>query len=189
MKVKLNKKTVLIVGVACFLIALGILSAISFQKAEQRDQLQSQLNSSQTRLQVIKPQLSSEPAELQSQLDLVAQNLDQTRARLSEPVNSTNATAAIFEAARAFGLAVAVTTSSSTTNETMDGVPLSAFSMTTTVQGNLSRTVDFVAALNNLFRTSSIKSVQMTVADNTTPVNGDNTTSIIELVVYSYRGE
>ena len=195
MKLKISKKAGLIIGISAFLIATGVLGMAAFQKADEKSRLESQLTSSQARLQGIKLEsLSSQPAKLEGQLNQLMPELEQVKAKLSEPISSTNATAAVFDAARTNNLVVTGITSSSPFNESVQGVTLSSISITAKVEGKMSKMVDFIAELNRVLKTSVIKSVEITVpeinnADNITATIGDNTTANIELVIYTYRGE
>ncbi|MEK7353243.1 MAG: hypothetical protein AABZ77_01890, partial [Chloroflexota bacterium] len=190
-----NKKTGLVIGISIFVIALGILGMASFQKADEKSRLEKQFTSSQARLQGIKLEsLSSQPAELEKQLSDIIPELERVKAELSQPISSANATAAVFDVAKTHGLAVTEMTSSSSTNETVAGVTLSAISMTAKVEGKASEMVAFITALNSRLKTSVIKSVEITVpeissTDNSSARVGDNRTASIELVVYTYRGE
>ena len=195
MKLKLNKKTGLLIGLVVFVITLGVLGWISFQNLEEKTRLEKQLTTSQTRLQAIKLEpLSSQPADLENQLSQILPEYEAVKAKLSEPVNSTNASAAVFDVAKTYGLTVIEITSSSPTDEQVTGVTLSAISMTARVQGKASKMVSFITALNDFLKTSVFTSVEITVpeiiaADNTTISNGDNATANIKMVIYTYQGE
>jgi hypothetical protein len=82
------------------------------------------------------------------------------------------------------GLVVTGMTSTSPVNQKLEGVTLSTIQMTATVQGNADKLVNFIVALNNVLKTSTVKLVEITVPapvtrNSTTsgPVTGDNTTS------------
>ena len=187
MKLKLNKRVGLFIGIGIFVIVLSGLGMVSFQKFEEKNKLVQQLSTSQTRLQGIKLEsLSSQPAELEKQLNQVTPEFEAVKAKLSQPVSSTAAATALFDTAKSHGLVVTEMTSSSPTNESVAGVTLSAISITAKVEGNLSKIVDFIPALNKLLETSAVKSVDITVPERT---NGDNTSASILMVVYAYRGE
>lgn len=194
MKLKLNKKTGLFIGIGILIIVLGSLGMVSSQRLDEQSKLQKQLTTSQTRLQGIHLEsLSSQPAELDKQLSQIMPEFEQVKAKLSQPVSSTAAATALFDVAKTYGLVVTGMTSSSPTNESLEGVTLSAMSMTAKVEGNVSKLVSFIAALNSFLKTSVVKSVEITVpeiptGDNTTASSGDNATASIELVVYTYRG-
>ncbi len=195
MKLKLNKKTGLIIGAGAFLISIGFLGMMSFQKADEKSQLESQFTLTQTRLQGIRLEsLSAQPEELQNQLDLLSENLTQVKAKLSKPVNSTNTTSDIFDAAKANNLVVTKISTSSPLVEIVQGVLLSSISINAEIEGSVSNMNLFIADLNKSLKPSVIKSVEITVPEKTgsgiipAPA-GDNTTASIALVIYTYEGE
>ena len=186
MKLKLTKKTGLFIGIGIFVIVLGFLGMASSKKLEEKSKLEKQLNTAQTRLQGIRLEsLISQPAELEAQLNLVTPESEQVQARLSQPVSSTSAATALFDAAKTYGLVVTGMTSSSPKNDSLAGVTLSTMSMTVRVEGNVSKLVSFIGSLNSLLKTSVVKSVEIAVPEMTT---GNNTSANIELLVYTYRG-
>ena len=195
MKLKLNKKTGLIIGAGAFLISIGFLGMMSFQKADEKSQLESQFTLTQTRLQGIRLEsLSAQPEELQNQLDLLSENLTQVKAKLSKPVNSTNTTSDIFDAAKANNLVVTKISTSSPLVEIVQGVLLSSISINAEIEGSVSNMNLFIADLNKSLKPSVIKSVEITVPEKTGSgiipgPAGDNTTASIALVIYTYEGE
>ena len=186
LKFKLNKKTGIIIGIIIFVIVLGFQGMTISKKLEEQSKIEKQLNTAQTRLQGIHLEsLSSQPADLEKQLNQIMPEFEQVKAKLSQPVSSTAAATALFDVAKTYGLVVTAMTSSSPINESLAGVTLSAMSLTAKVEGNVSKLTSFIAALNNLLKTSAVKSVEITIPEMT---NGDNATASIELVVYTYRG-
>ena len=192
MKFRINKKVAIYLGIIVLVGAVAVLGTSGSQKLGEKDDLQKELSTAQSKLQSIKlDPLSGKPAELDKQITEISPEIEALRAKLTVPVNSTNATSGIFEVARTHNLAVEVSTSSSPQFENISGVPLSSISLTATVSGRLSRIIDFIAELNSTLKTSAITSVEMEVpviinADNTTATNGENTTAKIGLVVYTY---
>ena len=187
MKLTLNKRTWLITGLVIFVLALGALGMVGFQRFDEKSKLEKQLTKSQALLQGIRLEsLSSQPAELENQLRQITPEFEAVKAKLSQPISSTAAATALFGTANDHGMVVTEMTSSSPTDESVEGVTLSAMSMTAKVEGKVSKMVDFITALNKILKTSAVTSVEIAVPETT---NGDNATVSIELVVYTYRGE
>lgn len=184
---KLSKTIWIAIAAGIFVIALAALGMVSIRQVDEKNRLETQLTSSQSRLQTLQTEsISSQQTALEEQLNQTTPESEAVKAKLSQPVTSTAAATAIFDAAKANNLIVTGMTSSSPADEIVAGVTLSAISMTATVEGNVSKMVGFVTGLNRLLKTSAVKSVEITVPELT---NGDNTTASIELVVYTYRGE
>jgi uncharacterized small protein (DUF1192 family)/phosphohistidine swiveling domain-containing protein len=184
---KVSKKTWLVIGTGIFIIALAALGIVSFRQVHDKNQLNELLVSSQSVLQRNQfESLSSQQTELEERLSQITPEFEAVKAKLSQPVSSTAAASALFDVAKTYGLVVIEMTSSSPTNESVEGVTLSAMSVTAKVEGNMSKIGDFITALNNLLKTSAVKSVEITAPEMT---NGDNASASIQLVVYTYRGE
>ena len=195
MKLKINKKTGLIAGIVIFLAAAGYLGLTTIQKIDEKTNLQTQLTTSQNKLVGIKlDSLSAQPADLQTELAQLSDNLTNVKTLLSNPITSANATAVLFDAAAKHGLSVSMVTSSDPTNESIQGITLSGITIKAKVEGALPKLVDFVAELNRRLTPSVIKSVEISVptlsgSANMTASVTENTTANIEMVIYAYRGE
>ena len=187
MKLTLSKNVGLVIGAGIFIIAVAGLGMVGFQKLEEKNKLDKQLTSSQTQLQGIQLEsLSSQPAELERQLSQLTPEFEAVKANISQPVSSLAAAATLFDVAQNNGLVVIEMTSSSPTNQNLEGVTLSGMLMTAKVEGKVSKMVGFIKALNDLLKTGAVMSVDIAVPETT---NGDNATASIELILYNYRGE
>ena len=182
-----SKKTWLVIGTGVFIIALVAMGIISFRQVYEKNRLNKLLASSQSVLQRNQLEsMSSQQTDLEERLNRTTPEFEAVKAKLSQPVSSTTAAAALFDVTEAYGLVVTEMTSSSQTNGSVGGATLSAMSMTARVEGDVSKMADFIAALNNFLKTSAIKSVELTIPETT---NGDNASASIQLVIYTYRGE
>jgi uncharacterized protein YqgV (UPF0045/DUF77 family) len=179
---KFSKKTLILIVAGVFLIVAAVLAMRDFRQFDEKDKLTKQLAVSQARLHAIEiDELTARQTQLERQLRQVGPEIELVKAKFSQPVTSTAVATAIFEAADAFGLLVNRMASTSPADETVEGAKLSAITVTTEVEGNVSKVVDFIKALNNTFKTSAVSSVEI---DATT---GDNMTASVKLVVYMYR--
>jgi hypothetical protein len=189
----MNKKTILIIGTLLFIIALVGLGTNASQQMDKQKKLTDQLAVSQTKLQAIHLEtLTSQKSELENQKNQPHPEFELVEAKFARQLNSTTVTAALFELAGSNGLVITGMTSSSPVNEKVEGVNLSTITLTAIVQGNADKLVNYIVALNKVLKTSTVKSVEITVpepvvsvvitpgpvtGDNSTgPVTGDNTT-------------
>jgi hypothetical protein len=186
------------------MVALAGLATTAYQQTEKQKALAAQLNNSQAKLQGIHlDSLSTQPADLENQLSQITPEYEQVKAKFERQFNSTTITSALFQMAESKGLAITAMTSSSPTIEKLEGVNLSTITLTAVVQGNAANLVNYIVELNSLLKTSTVKSVEISVpstdgtdvtqitGDNVTPLHivGENATAKIEMSVYSYRGE
>lgn len=194
---KLSGKTWLLIASGFLVIIVAGLVMVSFQRVDARDDLAKKLAASQAKLQGIHLEpLSAQQADLEKRLSQAAPELDAAKAKLAQPVSSTEAANVIFEAAKTYGLVVTGVTSTSPGAANVEGAALTAMSVTANVQGNASRVGGFIRALNSNLKTGAVTSVEISVpvaaasGNLTAQTSGsDNATASIKLVVYSYRGD
>lgn len=185
---KFTKTIWLVIGAGIFIVALAALGMVIFQQVDEKSQLNKQLASSQSQLQSIQREpLSSQQAELEGQLNQAIPKFEALKTKLSQPVSNT--VAALFDAAKTRGLVVTDMTSSSPTNESVPGATLLAMPVSVKVEGSVYQMVNYIAALNNLLKTSAIESVEITVPEQTSGDNASATSAIIQLAIYTYRGD
>ena len=182
MKLKLSKKTGLVIATGAFIIILaGLFMAYSGQVGEQ-DELNEQLAQAQLNLDKIQmEQLSSRQAELETQLSDNLTALEAVKAILAQqqPAGSIAAATILFDVAEAHGLEVTEMTSSAPATESLEEVTFSVISLTAKVEGDVPSLVGFVAELNSYITTGIVKSTTITIPEtsNETSNGTDNGTS------------
>lgn len=185
MKLKISKKTGLVIAIGIFVIALaGLFMVYSGQAGEKRE-LDEQLALVQSRLSGIQlEQLSSRQVELEEQLSQATSQFEAVKAILSQPVGSIAVTSSLFDLARAYGVEVIEITSPGPTTESLEGVTCSVISLTAKVEGKVPNLLGFVTRLNSHFTTGVVKSVTITVLETG---SSDNASADIQLAVYTFQ--
>ena len=184
---KLTKKFWIFVGTGVFIIALAALGMVVFQQVGEKSQMNRQLTASRSQLQKLDlVSLSSQQGELENGLSQTIPELESLKTRLSQSVSSNSTATVLFDAAKTYGLVVTGMTSTSPTDENVEGVMLVSMSVVIKVEGSVSQLVKYIAAINNLLKTSAITSVEIKVPEIT---NVDNASANIQLIIYTYRGD
>ncbi|MFC2071712.1 hypothetical protein ACFLUU_03210 [Chloroflexota bacterium] len=185
MKLKISKKTGLVIAIGIFVIALGSLFTVYSGQADEKMELNGQLASVQSQLSGIQlEQLSSRQAELEEQLSQATPQFEAVKDILSQPVESVTVTSALFDLAGAYGVKVIEITSPSPTAENLEGVTCSVISLTARVEGGVPNLVGFITKLNSHFTTGIVKAVKITALET---ASSGNTSADIQLAVYIFQ--
>lgn len=184
---KLTKKFWVVIGTGVFIIALAALGTVVFQQVNEKSQLDKQLVSSQSKSQGLQLEsLSSQRAGLENRLNQTKPEFESLKTQLSQPIGSSSTAAILFDGAKTYGLVVTSMTSTSPTDVNVKGAALVSMSVSIKVEGNVSKLVKYIAELNNLLKTSTITSLEMTFPKITST---DNASATIQMVIYAYGGE
>ena len=185
---KLSKPTLLLITAGIFIIASAGLFMVRSQQLDEQNQLNEKLTSAQSNVgQVQVEKLSSRKAELEKQLSEATSQFEVVKAELSQPVGSVAVTTILFDIAKAHGLEVAEIASSGQASDRLEEITCSVISLTAKVEGDVPNLVSFVTELNSSFTTGVVKSITITIPEETT--NGENVTAAIQLSVYTYQDE
>ncbi len=183
---KLSKRTLLIIIVGIFIIALISLGMLRSQQVSEQNQLNEKLILVKSNLERVQPEkLSSGQAELEERLSQATSQFEAVKAILSQPVGSITAYSILFDIAEAHGVEVTEMTSSDPVTESLEGVTCSVISLTAKVEGDVPNLVSFVAELNSHFTTGVVKSITITIPETTSE---ERASADIQMVVYTYRG-
>ena len=199
MKIRPTKKAVLILMTAICIVVFIFLLMNNFKIMERKNTLETQLSTAQTQLQGIQIEsLDSQQVQLKDELDRLVPKYESAKNKITDRVTSSNATAGLFEIAWHNGFSVIQVSSTSTTNVTLDGVPMSSMSINAQVQGALSMVVNFLTEVSMLFKNVSINSISINVpvdaSENSTPLTtqGQNRNNLIidvDMTIFTYRGD
>ncbi len=201
---KLNKRTLLIIGIAVLVVAAYYLHTVYSQKGQEQTQLNEKLTLAQSRLIGIQTEpLSSQQAELESQLSQATSQVEAVKAMLSQPTGSAAVSSIVFEVAKAYGLQVTGMTSPGLVSDELEGLSCSAVSLTVKVEGDVSSLVSFITELNSHLTTGVVESIVITIPGTSSSGNvsaatssgnvsaatsSGNTSAEIQMVVYTYEG-
>ena len=180
MKLKLSRKTLLIITAGVLIIALAGVGVVYSEQVDEQSQLNEQLASAQSRLRGIQlEQLSAKQTELEKQLSEATPQFEAAKAPFSELVGSTTAISTLLKVAEANGLEVTEIKSPVPAEDELEELAFWVVPLTVKVKGNTPNLVRFLLELNSSLVTGVIKSVTI----------GENDSAEIELVVYTYRGD
>ncbi len=184
---KLSKRSWLVIAAGVFIIALASLGLLRSQQVQEQNELNEQLASVRLRLSGVQlEQLSSRQAELEEQLSQATPQFEVVKAILSQPVGSFAVSSTLFDTAEAHGVEVTEMTSPSLATESLEGVACLVISFTARVEGDVPNLVSFVTNLNEQLATGVVKSTTITIPEMNSE---EKASAVIELVVYSYRGD
>ena len=204
---KISKTSWLILGAGIFVIAFASLGLINSQRLQEQSQLNEELSLAKIRLDKLQSEeLASDKESLEMQLEQTISQFEAAKATLSQPNLAIDVSDNLYSIAEACDVEISEISSTGLMNDDLENITTSALPFSTTVNGNVSNLINFVAKLNSDFVTGVVKSVQITtsnaVSDNGSSANttsdnisSANTTSDngssanIRLIVYSYEGD
>ncbi len=182
---KLGKKSILIIGIGAFVIALTGLWLVYSQQAAQKEELASTLDTAKLKLTGINNKtLSRRRAELEWQLEQVSSQADAARETFARPVDSISVNDHLFEIAAAHSVNITAISSTGPAEEELAGLVLPVLPFSITATGNMTDLSDFITRLNDDYPTCLIRTAGMDI-----PENGEPATADIEVAIYTYQGD
>lgn len=183
---KLSKISWLILTVGITIIAFTSLGIAHSQQVHKQNQLNEELSLAERRLNGLQfEELSSQQEELEKQLSQTISQLETAKTRLSQPAESIAASDALFGIAETCGVEVTEMSSSGPSSGDLEGVTCSVLPLTARVEGDVPNLISFVIKLNSDFMTGVVKSVDISVSENTTE---ERSAANIRLLIYTYQG-
>lgn len=183
---KLSKTSWLILTVGIAIITFASLGIAHSQQVHEQNQLNEELSLAERRLNGLQfEELSSQQAELEKQLSQTVSQLGAAKARLSQPAESIAASDALFDIAETCGVEVIEISSSGLSSGDLEGITCSVLPLTARVEGDVPNLISFVIKLNSDFMTGVVKSVDISVSENTTE---ERSSANIRLLIYTYQG-
>jgi hypothetical protein len=184
--IKISKTGWIILSAGIFIVVLAGLGITRSGQVKQQSKLGTDLTSSQLRLDKLDTSgYQMQLDELEQQLADSDQQLAQVKDKLRQKIESVDVTDKFYEIAAFYSVNVTILGTTKLVKDSYQGVPCSVISLTATARGDFPDIVDFIAGLNNNYRTGFVQSTEIqapTVAtDNTSDAN-------INLIVYSYEG-
>jgi len=184
--IKLSKTGWLIITGGVLVIAIAILGTIFFQQIQQQTELDEELIKVQTVLgKTQTKELVSQKTDLEAQLGEATSQRGILQNMLSSPIKSSTVTRTLFDIAEGHGLEVVEMTSSVPSRGNLEGVDFSLVLLTARVEGNAPNIIDFIIDLNSHFSTGIIRSVHVTIPDNSTE---EKAAVDVSFVVYTLGG-
>ncbi len=179
---KLNKNTLVLVGV-CILLAVFIyLSASHSQQVEGQEKLNGEISLVKQRLNIVQvEQLSSQLESMNDQLSRATSDIEASKAMLSEEVKSVDIGDRLLEIAGTSGVEVTSIISPGRGTNDLERIICSILPLTVEVKGEISNIITFVSALNNSLTTGVVKTVDIKVSEKEGP------SASVSLVIYTYE--
>jgi len=185
---KLSKKSLLIIAVGIFIIALVGLWTVHSQQVNELNQLNKELTLVQSKLKGIQPEKSSQrQEELERQLSQTISQSETARVALSQPIGIIAISDIIFDIAEDYGVEVTEISSSGIATEELAGITCSVLPLTAKVEGEVTDIASFITKLNEDLATGLARSVEISIPETTD--EGEETSADIQVVIYTYRGD
>ena len=182
---KLSKRSLLILSIGIFIIALVGLWMVQSQQVTEQNELKKKLNTAELKLNGIQPErLSHRLEELEQQLDQALSQSEEARSTLSQPVDSITINDILFIIAQANSVKVTKVSSAGFSNEELQGITFSVLPLEVIVEGDVANIASFITKLNEDIETGVIKSVEIDIPEE---INGAAQAGL-QIVIYTYRG-
>jgi len=207
---KLNKKILLFLGIAIFVILGVSLGMVQSQQAQERNQLEQDLSLAQLRLNKGKDasqELFSQQEDLENRLTQARSQLTTAKAGLFQLIETIEVNATLFEIAETCGVEIIEITSSAPADKELEGIPCSALTLRVRIEGRVINLLDFVRKWTETFHTGEVVSVGITPVSSAEGEGQAEEETIgeeetgeeqaekekqpstnIELLIYTYRG-
>jgi hypothetical protein len=184
---KLSKKSLLIIAIGIFIIALVGLWMVQSQQVNELNQLKEKLNTAELKLSGLQPgKLSQRQEELERQLSQTMSQSETARTSLSQPIESIAINDLLYDIAEAHNVEVTEISSSGIASEELAGITCSVLPLTAKVEGEVTDIARFITKLNEELATGVVKSVEIRIPETTD--EGEETSADIQVVIYTYRG-
>jgi len=182
MKIKIDKKVLLIVGIAIFVIALVSLIRIYSQQVREQEQLSASLAAQQAFLR----KLTTDKEDLENKLNAAESLLDTSKAKFPQALESIEYGEDFFKIAEDCKLELTELRPSQPTDKTAGTVTYSVSSFAVKVEGDVDDILDFIQAIRTgdgfkLPWSAEVKSVSMDISE-------EGVQATITLDIYGYKG-
>ena len=183
---KLSKTSWLILSAGIFIVILAGLGLTRSQQLSEQNQLDAALASTTSRLNKLEASsLELEEAELQQRLDETMVEFEEVKDRLRQTVVSVDVTDELFRIAEYSNVEISSLTTSPQSNANLGPVSCLMTTINTNINGSTSDLIDFVINLNSGYTTGIVRSVNISIPEET---GSDNATAAISMSVYTYEG-
>ena len=186
---KLSKTTWLVLAIGLFIILGASLGVAYAQQANQQSQLEQELSLAQGKMDKLSiEELSSRQEQLERRLRQAELSLRSAETRLSQSIESIEATDALFIIAERYGVEITEVGSSATTDAEVKGVTCRALPVSVLATGDMSSLINFVTEWTSQYSTGVVESVQIAVPQ-LTEGEEEETTANIRMRIYTYGGD
>jgi hypothetical protein len=184
--IKLSKTSWLILAAGVFIVILAGLGLSRSQQLSEQTQLDEALATTTSRLDMLDvTQLELEDAELKQRLDETMVEFSEVKDRLRQTVVSVDVTDELFRIAEYSNVEIMTMMTSAQSDGKLGSVSCLSTSITANVMGATDDLIDFVINLNSGYTTGIVKTVNISIPEDT---QSDNSTAAISMSIYSYEG-
>lgn len=184
--IKLSKTSWLILAAGVFIVILAGLGLTRSQQLSEQTQLDEALAITMSRLDKLEvTQLELEDAELQQRLDETKSEFAEVKDRLRKTVVSVDVTDELFRIAEYSHVEIMSMITSAQSDGKLGTVSCLTTSINANVRGSTADLIDFVINLNSGYTTGIVKTVNISIPEDT---ESANSTAAISMSVYSYEG-
>lgn len=183
---KLSRTSWLILSAGVFIVILIGLGLSNSQQAKEKDKLDEDLSITEMRLDKLQfTTMQQDLGKIQEQIDENMIRLTEDKDRLRQPIESIDVTDEFFLIASYCDVLVMNISSSKISNDTLEGIPCSVITLSSSVAGKVTDLIHFVISLNDDYSAGVVESTQISI-----PEGSENTTSTanIRMIIYSYEG-
>lgn len=190
---KLSKTSWLFLAVGIFAILGASLGLVYAQQVSEQSRLEQELSVAQLWFDKSSSEgLSSRQEELERRLAQVNRGLKTIETRLSQPIESVEASDTLFVIAEHYGVEIIEVRSSTPTDAEVDGVACCVLPLAVQVKGDVSNLIDFVINWSGEYSTGVVNSVEITVPQLTgagEQESEEEATANIRMLIYTYVGD
>lgn len=190
---KLSKTSWLFLAVGIFAILGASLGLVYAQQVSEQSRLEQELSVAQLQFdKSSSEELSSRQEELERRLAQVNRGLKTAETRISQPIESVEASDTLFVIAEHYGVEIIEVSSSTPTSEELKGVTCRVLPLAVQVKGDVSNLIDFVINWSGEYSTGVVNSMEITVPQLTgagEQESEEEATANIRMLIYTYVGD
>ncbi len=170
-------------------VILGSLGVVQAQQMTEKSRLDSEIKSVEEGLDEFRPSQGIYPLdEMEESLSETSAALDDIRTQLSESTDSIEADDTLFYIAALSGVQInQIDIAPVSTENSLVDVPCTTLSVTTIVEGEVPRLLDFIMMLNTNVTNGVVESARISVPLDTE--GQEQPKADVKMVIYYYEGE
>jgi len=190
---KLSKTSWLFLAVGIFAILGASLGLAYAQQVSEQSRLEQELSVAQLRFDKFSTEeLPSRQEGLERRLAQINWGLKTAETRLSQPIESVEASDTLFVIAGHYGVEIIEVSSSAPTNGQLKGVTCRVLPLAVQVKGDVTSLIDFVINWAGEYSTGVVNSVEITIPQLTgagEQESEEEATANIRMLIYTYVGD
>lgn len=184
-KLKISRKAWIVITVCVFLVIAISIGVIYRAKAQQENELITELLDLRQQLSGFQPEeLSAQLEQLETQLVGIEAEIKDQQGSLTGFTNAIDSAEELYALASSFGIEVNDIASSGLTDQNLLDMSFTGLPFTVKVNGPVPEIIAFISALSSEISTCIVESVNVTSGSES-----QESSAAVQLTIYSYRGE